>query len=102
LPSYRVCLVSDIQMTSATSVSAPYYSPTLKLEKTGLKVARADQHLDHLRQRISLIEADVFSIVEERDPRSDDRVWRMVPGAKASNFPWMTESTTSTERAPGC
>jgi hypothetical protein len=53
-----VCLVSRIQMTSATSVSAPNYSPKLKLEKTWLKVARADQHLDHLRQHISLIEAD--------------------------------------------
>lgn len=67
-------------------MSASYYSPTLKLDKTWLKVARADQHLDHLRQRISLIEADVFSIAEERDPRNDDRVWRMVPGAKASNL----------------
>jgi hypothetical protein len=63
-----VCLVSRIQMTSATSVSAPYYSPTLKLEKTWLKVARVDQHLDHLRQRISLIEADVFSIAESGVP----------------------------------
>src|SRR5258708_13521509 len=55
----------------------PVRSASMKLDRTWLKVERAIQHLEDLQKRVALIKDGVFSVTEQRDPSTNDRVWVM-------------------------